>query len=290
MARGRGVIGRGTRGLVLILGLWVAGCDDEPQRVATTTAPVNEATVPTAGSPATAPVATPATPTAPTSAAGWTVAELVDGDTLWVATADGARAEVRLIGVDTPERGACFAEEATLGLQFFAAAGTAVQLVSDTSDTGRYGRQLRYVEVVAGDGSVVDVGAELVGAGFAVAKRYPPDTARADIYELRQAEAQQLGRGQWAPGACAAPPPVTSAPFTAAPVTAPPPLTAPPAIVPFATIPTRSNDCHPAYLTVCIPGGRDLDCGDVTARRFEVVPPDPHGFDGDHDGIGCEGG
>jgi micrococcal nuclease len=32
----------------------------------------------------------------------------------------------------------------------------------------------------------------------------------------------------------------------------------------------------------------DLDCPDVPYRRFRVVPPDPHNFDRDRDGIGCE--
>ena len=32
----------------------------------------------------------------------------------------------------------------------------------------------------------------------------------------------------------------------------------------------------------------DLNCPDIRARRFRVLPPDPHGFDSDHDGIGCE--
>lgn len=35
-------------------------------------------------------------------------------------------------------------------------------------------------------------------------------------------------------------------------------------------------------------GGTDLDCVDIAYCRFRVLPPDPHGFDGDHDGIGCE--
>jgi hypothetical protein len=48
--------------------------------------------------------------------------------------------------------------------------------------------------------------------------------------------------------------------------------------------------CDPAYPTVCIPPPPpDLDCADITFRRFTVLPPDPHHFDGDHDGIGCEG-
>jgi micrococcal nuclease len=32
----------------------------------------------------------------------------------------------------------------------------------------------------------------------------------------------------------------------------------------------------------------DLDGGQVPYARFQVVPPDPHGFDGDNDGIGGE--
>ena len=61
------------------------------------------------------------------------------------------------------------------------------------------------------------------------------------------------------------------------------------------------QDCDPAYPTVCIPPSPpDLDCGDITHRGFRVyletdsdVPSDltnfdPHRFDGDDDGIGCE--
>jgi hypothetical protein len=40
---------------------------------------------------------------------------------------------------------------------------------------------------------------------------------------------------------------------------------------------------------VCIPPPPpDLDCGDIRAKGFRVVGADPHRFDGDHDGIGCE--
>jgi len=31
-----------------------------------------------------------------------------------------------------------------------------------------------------------------------------------------------------------------------------------------------------------------LDCADVPYKNFRVVGADPHRFDGDHDGIGCE--
>jgi micrococcal nuclease len=53
--------------------------------------------------------------------------------------------------------------------------------------------------------------------------------------------------------------------------------------------PTQAGACDPSYPEVCIPSpAPDLDCGDIEYRRFEVLAPDPHGFDGDKDGVGCE--
>jgi len=48
-------------------------------------------------------------------------------------------------------------------------------------------------------------------------------------------------------------------------------------------------NCDPSYPTVCIPPWPpDLDCGEIRFVNFEVLQDDPHGFDGDKDGIGCE--
>ena len=58
--------------------------------------------------------------------------------------------------------------------------------------------------------------------------------------------------------------------------------------------PTPSNgNCAASYPTVCIPPPPpDLNCGDISYRRFTVlwnVPaPDPHHFDSNKDGVGCE--
>lgn len=57
--------------------------------------------------------------------------------------------------------------------------------------------------------------------------------------------------------------------------------------------PPPAANCDPSYVGVCIPPPPpDLDCGDITFRRFtvrwDVARPDPHGFDGDKDGVGCE--
>ena len=47
--------------------------------------------------------------------------------------------------------------------------------------------------------------------------------------------------------------------------------------------------CDPSYPTVCIPPPPpDLDCADVPHTDFVVRPPDPHNFDGEGDGYGCE--
>jgi hypothetical protein len=50
-------------------------------------------------------------------------------------------------------------------------------------------------------------------------------------------------------------------------------------------------ECDPSYPTVCIPPAPpDLDCPDIPYSNFAVRGADPHGFDADHDGIGCERG
>ncbi len=49
------------------------------------------------------------------------------------------------------------------------------------------------------------------------------------------------------------------------------------------------NDCDPSYPDFCIPSSPpDLDCKDIPQKKFTVLQPDPHRFDGDKDGIGCE--
>jgi hypothetical protein len=75
------------------------------------------------------------------------------------------------------------------------------------------------------------------------------------------------------------PPPPTT---TTSPPPPPPPGTTTTTTVPVGT-------CHPSYPTVCIPPPPpDLDCADVPYRNFTVLQPDPHNFDGNNDGAGCE--
>jgi hypothetical protein len=84
---------------------------------------------------------------------------------------------------------------------------------------------------------------------------------------------------------CSAPPEV---PGAAVATTVPPPPPPPSAPPPPAPAPA-SGACDASYPGVCIPPAPpDLNCPDVGHRDFEVRPPDPHGFDGNNDGVGCE--
>ena len=66
--------------------------------------------------------------------------------------------------------------------------------------------------------------------------------------------------------------------------------------LPFIFIPSiqtntdnNDGDCDSSYPVVCIsPYPPDLNCDDIPKKNFDVLPPDPHGFDRDEDGIGCE--
>jgi len=59
----------------------------------------------------------------------------------------------------------------------------------------------------------------------------------------------------------------------------------PPSSNPVDTTPS----CDPSYPDVCIPPyPPDLNCGDIGYSNFRVIGNDPHGFDRDNDGIGCE--
>lgn len=52
---------------------------------------------------------------------------------------------------------------------------------------------------------------------------------------------------------------------------------------------SQNSNCDPSYPDACIPPyPPDLNCGDISEKNFAVTSPDPHGFDRDSDGIGCE--
>jgi endonuclease YncB( thermonuclease family) len=55
--------------------------------------------------------------------------------------------------------------------------------------------------------------------------------------------------------------------------------------------PPGGDDCNPSYPDSCIKSPPPkLNCPDISFRNFKVIGSDPHGFDGDKDGVGCENG
>ncbi len=236
-----------------------------PDTTRPTTAPTSSSstsTTPAPPAPATTPLSPVPTPTPIPAGTDAVVERHVDGDTIVVV----AGRKVRLIGIDTPETHdprkpvQCFGREAALFTASLLPVGERVRLVADVEPLDRYGRTLAYVYRLR-DGLFVN--AELVRRGYASAYTYPPDVAHADELVALARQAREAGAGLW--GACGGPG------------------------VPAGRAATGTGACSPAYPTVCIPPPPpDLDCRDVAARRFEVLPPDPHGFDRDGDGVGCE--
>lgn len=320
----------------------------------------------------------------PTGAEVVTVVSITDGDTLDVRGEDRSIAEVRLIGINSPEANECYSEEATQVLAVLAPVGSQIGMTRDVSDVDQFGRLLRYLWLGG-----MSVNEESVRRGVAIARRYAPDTALAGRLESAQAESKETQLGLWAPEACGPRAEASLAivdlqydapgddnqnlnqelirvrndgdkvvdltgwvvkdesashrfdfpfSFTLAPgetvaihtgcgddfgttlfwcnvgsaiwnndgdtaflldpngnthetynyegVTAAEP--APPTTEAINAF-SGSTDCDPSYPDVCIPSSPpDLDCGEISHRRFQVVGDDPHGFDGNNDGVGCE--
>lgn len=184
-----------------------------------------------------------------------TVTRVIDGDTLDARLASGRTTRVRLIGIDAPESGECYGARAR-GKARELALGSRVVLVGDPTQAtrDRYGRLLAYVWLPGGR----DLGRRLLVGGFAEVYVFQTAFRRLGVYERAEAAAKSAGRGLWS--ACAAPPP-----------------------------PSPPAACDPSYPSVCIPSPPpDLDCGEIPYTNFTVGGNDPHGFDGDGDGVGCE--
>ena len=102
------------------------------------------------------------------------------------------------------------------------------------------------------------VNAVLVEEGYAQVSIFPPDVKYADLFLNLQREAREKGKGIWSGEV-------------------------------VGSDSMAEEVCDSAYPSVCIPPPTpDLNCDDIPHRSFEVLPPDPHRFDGDKDGVGCE--
>lgn len=248
---------------------------NSPSSVPSTTAEVrfSAPSVPPATEPPTTTTTTFVAP-APADAAASTEAFLVrsitDGDTLGLA--DGRR--VRLAQVDAPETDECFGTQSTAALSAMAAGKTVtLRRPSSGPATDTYGRTL--ADVYVGDRSVNEA---LVRDGAAewYDRFAGEDPNLARRLQAAENEARITGRGLWSQ--CAASSATAPTPAPAPATTTPPPAAA------------TGSECHPAYPDNCIPPPPpDRDCPDIARKvRVDHRFGDPHGFDRDKDGWGCE--
>ena len=108
------------------------------------------------------------------------VTYVIDGDTLELSTGE----KVRLICIDTPERGEKYFLEATNELKNLVL-GKEVTLEKDVSETDRYGRLLRYVYV-----RDISVNKAMVASGLAKVYRYQPDVKHCNEYQAAESIAR----------------------------------------------------------------------------------------------------
>ena len=215
----------------------------------------------TAVPPTTVVVTTTATTTtlpATTIVAALRVTSVVDGDT--VDLSDGTI--IRLIGIDTPERGQCGYSEAT-GIMTGLVTGFDITLVPGArDDVDKYGRLLRYVETPG-----VDVNLAMIESGRAIARYDGRDGygvhPRQTAYVAADAASASLNQ-------CA-------------------PKTVPMA-VPGAGPTTPAPATHPP--TTPAPGVYYKNCTAVRAAGAAPIHAGDPGwqtkFDADGDGVGCE--
>jgi len=116
------------------------------------------------------------------------VARVVDGDT--VELSDGRK--VRYLGVNTPERGQPFYQEAT-DFNAQLVDGKTVRLEFDTDTIDKYGRTLAHIFV-----GETHVNMELVRQGYANVYTVPPNLKYSEEMLSAERDAREAQRGLWA--------------------------------------------------------------------------------------------
>ena len=117
---------------------------------------------------------------------------IIDGDTIEVTDAAGYTEQVRLIGIDTPERGECGFKESGARLSELILNSDVLLVTGGTDNQDRYKRLLRYV-----DFGEIDAGLVLIQEGFAIA-RYDSR----DGYPQHDRESEYVKADSESPGFC----------------------------------------------------------------------------------------
>lgn len=119
------------------------------------------------------------------------ITNVVDGDTLDINTSE----RIRLSGINTPETGECYYQEAKDKL-ISLVLNKIVYLELDQDKVDKYGRQLRYIYV-----NDISVNKVLVEEGYArVFDKYNETTKRYNEYKTYESKAIEQGLGIWSCG------------------------------------------------------------------------------------------
>jgi micrococcal nuclease len=120
------------------------------------------------------------------------VIQAVDGDTIDVTPRVDGREQIRLIGVDTPEVGQPYAQEASAFTRK-RLEGLWVALEFDVERIDPYDRLLAYVYLP--DGTMFN--AALLRAGYAQVATFPPNVKHTERLLAAQRQARAARRGLW---------------------------------------------------------------------------------------------
>ncbi|RZN33708.1 MAG: hypothetical protein EFT35_10260 [Methanophagales archaeon ANME-1-THS] len=129
------------------------------------------------------------TPTRALENVSTVISSVVDGDTVILQNGE----QVRLLGINSPEQGHPYYEEARTRLKELIE-GKTVRLERDVEDKDQYGRLLRYIYC---DDTMVNV--EMVRGGYANVYISPPNTKYSNKFEEAEQEAKNAHRGLWKP-------------------------------------------------------------------------------------------
>ena len=135
---------------------------------------------------------------------------VVDGDTILVSI-DGSEEKVRMIGVDTPEsvhsdstKNNEYGDMASDFTKEYLKNYTTLYLQYDTEKEDQYGRTLAYVwledDVDTSNQQDIETymyNAILLKEGYAINKKYPPNTAYADVFGQIRGNAELNNVGLW---------------------------------------------------------------------------------------------
>ncbi|MBD2359239.1 thermonuclease family protein [Tolypothrix sp. FACHB-123] len=206
---------------------------------------------------------------AQTNLPAMTVVSVGDGDTLRAQNQQGQAVTIRLACIDAPElKQQPWGQQSAARLKQLLPVGQSIKVRQ--VDRDKYKRVV--AEVYVGDRSI---NLNMVQEGQAVVYRqYLKGCASTkDQFIKAEATAKQQKLGFWNQ-----PKPLMPWDFRRSKNTTPQSVVAQP-----------QQQCDPSYPDFCLPpNSPDLDCKDISYRRFRVNQPDPHKLDRDNDGIGCE--